>query len=137
MQKWGLSAVGLSIRVERTYLYSPACLRTFLKVRSTSWPRGTSRCKRDFQPGPPKIGFNEAIVLGSSIAAARFTKSYIKFTSTSPGVCFKTLSNALQGYLRCLSDSNGHDDCATEFRSLTKAQSEFESAVSKDERECR
>ena len=47
------------------------------------------------------------------------------------------LSNALQGYSRCLSDSNGHDDCSSEFRSLTKAQSDFESAVSEYERECR
>jgi hypothetical protein len=47
------------------------------------------------------------------------------------------LSDALQRYSRCLSSSNGHDDCSSEFRRLKNAQSDFESAVSGYESECR
>ena len=47
------------------------------------------------------------------------------------------LSDALRRYSRCLSNSNGHDDCSSEFRKLKNAQSDFESAVSEYESECR
>jgi hypothetical protein len=40
------------------------------------------------------------------------------------------LSDALQRYASCLSDGNGHDDCSSEFGSLSSAQDDFESAVS-------
>ena len=46
------------------------------------------------------------------------------------------LSDALRRYSRCLSSSNGHDDCSSEFRRLKNAQSDFESAVSEYESEC-
>jgi hypothetical protein len=46
------------------------------------------------------------------------------------------VSDALRRYSRCLSNSNGHDDCSSEFRRLKNAQSEFESAVSEYESEC-
>jgi hypothetical protein len=47
------------------------------------------------------------------------------------------LSGALRRYSRYLSNSNGHDDCSLEFRRLKNAQSDFESAVSEYESECR
>jgi hypothetical protein len=47
------------------------------------------------------------------------------------------LSDTLRRYSRCLSNSNGHDDCSSEFRRLKNAQSDFESAVSEYESECR
>ena len=68
------------------------------------------------------------LCLASNVAQANCSDAIDTIESA-----ISNLSNALQGYLRCLSD----DDCASEFRSLTKAQSEFESAVSKYERECR
>jgi hypothetical protein len=37
---------------------------------------------------------------------------------------------ALNRYKRCLSYSDGSDDCSTEFRRLKNAQDELESAVS-------
>jgi hypothetical protein len=40
------------------------------------------------------------------------------------------VSSALRQYGRCVSDSKGHDDCATEFSTLHSAQDDFESAVS-------
>ena len=46
------------------------------------------------------------------------------------------VSDALKRYTRCLSSSNGHDDCSSEFRRLKNAQSDFESAVSGYESEC-
>jgi hypothetical protein len=46
------------------------------------------------------------------------------------------VSDAIQRYTRCLSSSNGRDDCSSEFRKLKNAQSDFESAVSKYESEC-
>jgi hypothetical protein len=46
------------------------------------------------------------------------------------------VSEALKRYTRCLSSSNGHDDCSSEFRRLKNAQSDFESAVSEYESEC-
>lgn len=39
------------------------------------------------------------------------------------------ISFTLQRYARCVSDSQGADDCSSEFRRLRNAQSDFESAV--------
>jgi len=46
------------------------------------------------------------------------------------------VSTALRRYTTCLSDSQGHDDCSTQFRRLRSAQSDFESAVSNYGVEC-
>jgi hypothetical protein len=46
------------------------------------------------------------------------------------------VSDAIKRYTRCLSSSNGHDDCSSEFRRLKNAQSDFETAVSQYEGEC-
>jgi hypothetical protein len=46
------------------------------------------------------------------------------------------VSDTLRRYTRCLSSSNGHDDCSSEFRKLKNAQSDFEDAVSKYLSEC-
>jgi len=43
----------------------------------------------------------------------------------------------LKRYTRCLSSSNGSDDCSSEFRRLRSAQSDFESAVSDHQAYCR
>jgi hypothetical protein len=40
------------------------------------------------------------------------------------------ITYALRRYANCVSNSDGKDDCASEFRRLKNAQSEFESAVS-------
>jgi hypothetical protein len=47
-----------------------------------------------------------------------------------------SVNNVLRRYTRCLSNSNGHDDCSKEFSKLQDAQSAFESAVSQYESEC-
>ena len=42
----------------------------------------------------------------------------------------------LKSYAACLSDSDGHDDCSSEFSRIRSAQSDFELAVSEYESEC-
>jgi hypothetical protein len=44
------------------------------------------------------------------------------------------VSDTIRRYTRCLSGSNGRDDCSSEFRRLKNAQSDFESAVSISQR---
>jgi hypothetical protein len=46
------------------------------------------------------------------------------------------VSSALRRYGRCVSDSKGHDDCASEFSTLHSAQDDFESAVSEYQDKC-
>ena len=46
------------------------------------------------------------------------------------------VSSALRRYAGCLSDSKGHDDCASEFSTLHSAQDDFESAVSEYQDKC-
>jgi hypothetical protein len=46
------------------------------------------------------------------------------------------LESALRSYARCVSDSQGHDDCSLEFSTLQSAQDDFESAVSNYQTEC-
>jgi hypothetical protein len=46
------------------------------------------------------------------------------------------VSDALRIYASCISGSDGHDDCSTEFLTLHSAQDDFESAVSDYESAC-
>jgi hypothetical protein len=46
------------------------------------------------------------------------------------------VTSALRRYRQCVSDSKGHDDCASEFSTLRSAQDDFESAVSEYQDKC-
>lgn len=46
------------------------------------------------------------------------------------------LSSNMRRYGRCLSSSQGQDDCSSEFRTVRNAQSEFETAVSGYQSDC-
>jgi hypothetical protein len=46
------------------------------------------------------------------------------------------ISSTLKRYATCVSNSQGHDDCSSEFRRLKSAQSDLEDAVSKYGSEC-
>lgn len=46
------------------------------------------------------------------------------------------IESALKRYANCVSDSQGRDDCYSEFRRLRSAQDDFESAVSSYGSEC-
>jgi hypothetical protein len=74
------------------------------------------------------------VLIVFSIHAARADCSDATRTYNS---AISDLSDALRRYTRCLSNSNGHDDCSSEFRRLKNAQSDFETAVSEYESECR
>jgi len=53
---------------------------------------------------------------------------------------FKSARERVGDYLRryasCVSRSNGHNDCSSEFSRLRSAQDDFELAVSNYDREC-
>jgi len=53
---------------------------------------------------------------------------------------FKSAKNGVGDYLRryasCVSRSNGHDKCSSEFLQLRSAHDDFEFAVSDYDREC-
>jgi hypothetical protein len=44
--------------------------------------------------------------------------------------------DALKTYATCVSDSDGKDDCSSEFSTLSSAQDDFESAISNYESSC-
>lgn len=46
------------------------------------------------------------------------------------------IDSYVRRYSRCVSGSQGRDDCSSEFRRLRNAQSDFESAVSAFTSEC-
>jgi hypothetical protein len=46
------------------------------------------------------------------------------------------MASDLITYASCVSDSDGHDDCSSEFSTVQSAQSDFESAVSSYGDEC-
>jgi hypothetical protein len=46
------------------------------------------------------------------------------------------LSSAIQAYAECISESEGHDDCDSEFLRVSTAQSDFEDAVQSYETNC-
>jgi hypothetical protein len=46
------------------------------------------------------------------------------------------IASALQAYASCLSSTDGHDDCSSEFETLRSDQDDFENAVSSYESEC-
>lgn len=46
------------------------------------------------------------------------------------------VASAIRGYASCVSSSDGHDDCSSEFSTLQSAHDDFESAVSDYENEC-
>jgi hypothetical protein len=52
------------------------------------------------------------------------------------GAAKSDVTSALRHYRRCVSDSKGHDDCASEFSTLRSAQDDFESAVSEYQDKC-
>jgi len=47
------------------------------------------------------------------------------------------LNDALQSYGNCLANSNGHEDCASEFSRLQLAQGNFKNSVSDYVSDCR
>ena len=73
-----------------------------------------------------------ATVLGATPAAADCQEAVNSYNSA-----ISDIASYLKRYTSCLQSSDGNDDCSSEFRRLRNAQSEFESAVSQHQNECR
>jgi hypothetical protein len=83
-----------------------------------------------------------AIVLCGAIVALSFKP----VAMASPTECQDAISNfksarsdistALQLYANCVSSSDGHDDCSSEFETLKSAQDDLDDAVSEYESDC-
>jgi hypothetical protein len=77
---------------------------------------------------------------------AASTPFLVQSSSASPTECQEAISayksarseilTALQSYANCVSNSDGHDDCSSEFEQLKSAQDSLEDAVSNYETEC-
>jgi hypothetical protein len=67
---------------------------------------------------------------------ARADPAECKEAIASYNSALEEISNAMKRYSRCVSDSQGNDDCSTEFRRMKSSQSDFETAVSNYGSEC-
>jgi hypothetical protein len=81
------------------------------------------------------VALGAAAVVWSALPT-RAAKADCSEATSTYNSAISDVSDAIRRYTRCLSSSNGHDDCSSEFRKLKNAQSDFESAVSKYENEC-
>jgi hypothetical protein len=82
----------------------------------------------------------------SILTAVLILASSIRLAAASPESCRDAIDaynsassdvpGALRTYASCIASSRGHDDCSSEFSTLSSAQDDFESAVSDYESEC-
>lgn len=80
------------------------------------------------------IVFAAGLVICGSVKPA---KADCSSAISSYNSALSDIESYLRRYTRCLSSSNGTDDCSSEFRRLRSAQSDFESAVSDYQAYCR
>jgi len=76
-----------------------------------------------------------AAALGLS-SVANATPEYCRIATSQYQSAVGEVALALRKYAACVSGSNGHDDCSSEFSRLKSAQGDFESAVERYENEC-
>jgi hypothetical protein len=84
--------------------------------------------------------FPVALAIGAIVSVA------IPTASAEPDECryavsrynsvLSDISSSLRRYANCVSESQGRDDCGSEFRHLRSAQDDFESAVSHFRGDC-
>lgn len=77
------------------------------------------------------------VAAGLSICTSIPAKADCDSAVSSCNSAVSEIESYLRRYTRCLSSSNGSDDCSSEFRRLRSAQSDFESAVSGYQAYCR
>jgi len=83
-----------------------------------------------------------AKIIGATLVIALLAGPATADTDACRGATyvFKSVRESVGDYLRryasCVSRSNGHNDCSSEFSRLRSAQDDFESAVSQYNREC-
>jgi len=75
--------------------------------------------------------FSVVCVSGSSADPEACGDAANHFTSAKSDI-----ESAASDYESCVSGSNGHEDCSSEFSTLDSDHNDFESAVSEYEEEC-
>jgi len=82
--------------------------------------------------------FFSVMVIGllTSNLSARANPVQCKQAAESYNSVLDDISTDLKKYSRCVSDSQGHDDCSSDFRKLKSAQSDYEMAVANYASEC-
>jgi hypothetical protein len=77
------------------------------------------------------IAFSTITMIGTRADPEECREAISQYNSAKSDV-----ADALKLYAACVSDSDGHDDCSSEFSTLRSAQDDFESAVSEYESNC-
>lgn len=77
-----------------------------------------------------------SMVLLGSASRARAEAEECQNSIQSYNSASEDVSSTLRRYANCVGDSQGHDDCDSEFRRLKSSQDDFESAVSSYQSEC-
>lgn len=86
---------------------------------------------------PNRLGPRIAAVLMMASASAASQDNYACQAAIDDyNAAISELSSSLRRYARCVSNSQGQDDCFSEFRRLRSAHDDFESAVSDYRLEC-
>lgn len=84
-----------------------------------------------------KISLIAAVgVVGGSGASARQDEYACRLAVSSYNSAVDDIATQMQRYGRCVSYSEGEDDCYLEFSRLRRAQGDFESAVSRYSLSC-
>jgi len=76
------------------------------------------------------------LVMLLSTANGALAATYCQDAIDSYNTAISDVSSEIANYTRCLSSSQGEDDCSRKFRSLRSAQGEFEDAVNDIRQEC-
>ncbi len=77
------------------------------------------------------VGLTGLLLVPPSVAFADCSDAISTYNSA-----LSDIESYAKRYFRCIADSNGQDDCSSEFRKLKNAQSDFESAVSSYRLDC-
>lgn len=75
-------------------------------------------------------------IVAALVAAPTVDAEGCRTATSAYNSALSDVSYALRRYSTCVADSQGTDDCSTEFRRLKNAQSDFESAVTTYGYEC-
>ena len=79
-------------------------------------------------------GVGLVLALGGS--ASSQDAEQCRYTVDNYNNAVSHISSRIRRYSSCVANSNGHDDCSSEFRRLRSAQSEFETYVSEYQSYC-
>lgn len=86
------------------------------------------------------VGFVKLLILAVAtinILPVATASADCKQTVDAYNTAIEEISSTIKRYSRCISNSEGHDECSSEFRRLRSAQGDFETAVSDYGFQCR